>query len=130
MVFQILFAGNGVTVIEHLCRVKGKKVFIATAPPTCCKIKKEVHTSNLLQISKTKCCVEHSTFVKVNTSASKGSSFDFQKSYHDFLNETIIHCFSIKWIEKILCNSAHQFYSPPYSLAGRKLLILIQIFLI
>jgi hypothetical protein len=27
MVFQILFAGNGVTVIEHLCRVKGKKVF-------------------------------------------------------------------------------------------------------
>lgn len=130
MAFQVLFASMGFTVIEHLCKVRGKQTFVVSAPK-CCSERKDLPISTKKQhLKKTKCCQEHTSVYKISTESPNGNSVEFQNpvlSWRDSIKAT----FPFEgWESEPVSFGISHFYDTAPPLAGRSLLIHIQTFLI
>ncbi len=68
MAIQVFFASTGLAVVEHLCKVKGKQIFLVSKARKCCAERKtDTKPSKQQQLKKSKCCEEHSFVYKINT---------------------------------------------------------------
>ncbi len=127
MAFQVFVSSTGFAIIEHSCPIKGKQIFLFSNPKKCCFVRKSFKNSGL-SFSRTECCKDKSTFVKINTDA---------KSQHQDTNPSG-QCDGVLVFAQIIplydpyllgaCLRVSDFYpeiSPPH---GRKLLTQIQIF--
>lgn len=132
MAFQVLFASTGFAMIEHLCKVKGRKTFIVSKPPKCCS---ERMVSEQPALEKTafnpiKCCKNHSTVIKINTHSSQGNTieYSFQGVYLEARTVTSFN-FNSWEVSSVSFRTPH-YYSPAPPLFGKNLLLHLQTFLI
>ncbi|MBA4853433.1 HYC_CC_PP family protein [Emticicia sp. BO119] len=131
MAFQVLFASMGFTVIEHLCKVKGKKTFIVSTPKKCCSDKKRATSSLKLQhFKKTKCCEEHTTVHKVITDSSNGYNPELQTPAFFWLDKPVSNFTLSSWENESVSFRIPHFYDAAPPLSGKNLLIRIRTFLI
>ena len=132
MAFQVLFTSTGFAMIEHLCKVKGRKTFILSSPPKCCseKMLKKEANSTKANFNRTKCCEEHSSFINISTTSSQGNNVELNAPVFIWENNSFsIFCASHWSNESVSFNVAHYYNTSP-PIAGRKLLVHIQSFLI
>ncbi|MFN3849862.1 MAG: HYC_CC_PP family protein [Spirosomataceae bacterium] len=130
MAFQVLLASMGFTVIEHLCKVRGKQTFVVSAPK-CCLEKKELDAfPSKLHFKKTKCCQEHTSVYKINTNSQGGINIDFNTPILSWINHNTINYLFNSWEAASVSFRIPHFYDTAPPLAGRSLLIHIQTFLI
>ncbi len=132
MAFQVLFASTGFAMIEHLCKVKGRKTFILSSPPKCCpqKMLKKEEKSSKANFKRTKCCEEHSTFVHINTASSNANQVSLNIPI--FIGEccSFSPFYTFNWSSEPVSFKVTHYYNTAPPIAGRKLLIHIQSFLI
>lgn len=131
MVMQVLFMSTGFSMIEHYCKIKGKQTFIFSSPPKCCfnKIKHEKKSSNPL-LKRAKCCNEQTTLLKISPNASQGNEIAQEFQVHNWIAITPTVLSFSAWVSEAVSFQVPHFYSPAPPLSGRKLLIIIQSFLI
>lgn len=132
MAFQVLFTSTGFAMIEHLCKVKGKKTFILSSPPECCseKMLKKEANSQKKHIKRTKCCQEHSSFINTSTTASQGNSVEFTTPVFIWENNSFSIFNASHWSNEPVAFKVAHYYNTSPPIAGRKLLVHIQSFLI
>lgn len=132
MAFQVLFASTGFAMIEHLCKVKGRKTFILSSPPKCCpqKMLKKETKSSKANFKRTKCCEEHSTFVHINTTSSNDNHASL--SIPTFIGEyaSLSPIYAFNWSSEPVSFKVTHYYNTAPPNAGKKLLIYIQSLLI
>lgn len=132
MAFQILFASTGFAMVEHLCKVKGRKTFLVSKPSKCCSARM---ASEKLDYKKpvfkaVKCCKSHSSVIKISTNSSQGNNieYNFQGiSWESYAEKSFI--FNAWEISSVSFKIPH-YYSPAPPLYGKNLLRHIQTFLI
>ncbi|HOY17627.1 MAG TPA: hypothetical protein PLC89_10050 [Haliscomenobacter sp.] len=74
LALNVLLSSTGLTVFEHLCQMKGRKVSIFTQPKGCCKLKNSDKASCCLHeeepqdetFSRKPCCADKSQLFKSN----------------------------------------------------------------
>ena len=132
MAFQVLFTSTGFAMIEHLCKVKGKKTFILSSPPKCCseKMLKKEANSQKKHIKRTKCCQEHSSFINTSTTASQGNNVEFTTPVFIWENNSFSIFNASHWSNEPVAFKVAHYYNTSPPIAGRKLLVHIQSFLI
>lgn len=131
MAFQVLFASMGFTVIEHLCKVKGRQTFIVSTPKKCCSDKKKA--TNPLKpehFKKTKCCEEHTSIHKIITDSASGSTPELQSPAFFWLDKPVSNFTLNSWETESVSFRISHFYDTAPPIAGKNLLIRIQTFLI
>ena len=130
MAFQVLFASMGFTVIEHLCKVKGKQTFVVSTPKCCLESKNATESPSKKHFKKTKCCQEHTSVYKINTDSPIGSSVEIGVPSSVWVNQSYFHFSLNAWETASVSFRIPHFYDTAPPFAGRSLLILIQTFLI
>ncbi len=131
MAFQVLFASMGFTVIEHLCKVKGRQTFVVSTPKECCSDKKEaINALNLQHFKKTKCCEEHTAVHKVITDSSSRYNPELQAPAFFWLDKPVSNFIINSWETESVSFRIPHFYDTAPPIAGKNLLIRIQTFLI
>ncbi|WP_407654139.1 HYC_CC_PP family protein [Arcicella lustrica] len=128
MSFQVLFASTGLTVTEHLCKFKGRQIFLFSSPKTCCA-QKIVPTQkvNCGIIKPKKCCEDHISKIKISTSSSHGASIDFKINPLVSISTPFSWSFNASYLHFF---ETFSFFKSSPPLAGINLLIFIQSFLI
>ena len=131
MAMQVLFMSTGFSMIEHYCKIKGKRTFIFSSPPKCCfnKIKHEKKSSNSL-LKTAKCCNEQTTLLKITPNASQGHEITQEFQAHNWVAITPKVLSFSAWVSEAVSFQVPHFYSPAPPLSGRNLLVFIQSFLI
>lgn len=132
MAFQVLFTSTGFAMIEHLCKVKGRKTFILSSPPKCCpeKMLKKEANAQKTHIKRTKCCEEHSSFINISTTASQGSNVEYNTPTFIWESNSYSIFSASHWSNEPVTFKVAHYYNTSPPIAGRKLLVHIQSFLI
>ncbi|AEE51346.1 HYC_CC_PP family protein [Haliscomenobacter hydrossis] len=136
---NILLSSSGITVFEHLCQIRGKKVALFVQPKSCCQKRVQVQGSCRAKseianaqksLSRIPCCSDKSSFFKTDTQPTLQKVVEFSLVVDAFVLPPILN-FAYEFAKAILPYNQKilrfHLYKPPSLM--RDIPVLIQTFL-
>jgi len=139
LALNILLSSSGITIFEHLCQMRGKKIALFVQPKSCCQKREQVHrscyktaavTNTRKSLSRIPCCSDKSSFLKTDTQPTLQKVVAFSLVVDALVLPPILN-FAFEFAKTILPQNQKilrfYLYKPPPLL--RDILVLMQSFL-